>query len=233
MREWRICEAQLLTSQRLDDLFSNRMPAIRISTFANPVECRVFANGLRQCDLRVVKGATDHSAPSLEAQKIAFIGLTQFEFKCRLIEDYLDAAEATRAEVVPVFAAAFDPVERLMAWLRICVDRGVAIACDTGGSVYAASIIRSSNEGLALHADFAPYQMSQLSLSDCTSQLAWNFYAEMPGGAGGHTVLHNSPWTWRRNRKGEVAENYSLPYSAVELRADLHVPARRRRGGSL
>lgn len=28
--------------------------------------------------------------------------------------------------------------------------------------------------------------------------------------------MHNSPWTWRRSRDSEVAENYPLPYSAAE-----------------
>ena len=36
------------------------------------------------------------------------------------------------------------------------------------------------------------------------------------GGSGRHTVLHNSPWTWRRYRDSEIAENYTFPYSAVE-----------------
>ena len=131
MGAWRNCKAQPLTSLSLDDLFSNGIPAIRIPDYATPAECRAFAEGLRRCKLRVVKGATDHSAPSFEAQKIAFIGLTQFEFKYKPIEDYLDAAE-------------------------------------------------------------------------------------VPGGEGGHTTLHNSPWTWQRNREGKIAENYPLPCSAVE-----------------
>ena len=76
MGAWRNCKAQTLTSQSLDDLFSNGIPAIRIPDFATRAECRAFVEGLRRCKLRVVKGATDHSAPSFEAQKIAFIGLT-------------------------------------------------------------------------------------------------------------------------------------------------------------
>lgn len=215
MGAWHASEAQPLSAESLDDLFANRIPAIRIPAFATPDECRAFASGLRQCDLRVVKGATDHAAPSFEAQKIAFIGLTQFEFKYRPVEDYLDAADAARAEVAPVFADAFDPVERLMGRLRSFTDHDVAIAGDPCGRRYSATIIRSSNEGLALHADFAPYQAPQLTVSDCTAQLAWNFYAEVPEEPGGHTMVHNSPWTWQRRRDGEIAENYPLPYEAV------------------
>ena len=86
----------------------------------------------------------------------------------------------------------------------------MAIAADPGGRRYSATIIRSSNEGLALHADFATYQAPQLTVSDCTAQLAWNFYAEVPEGAGGHTTVHNRPWTWTRVHDGEIAENYPL-----------------------
>ena len=202
MSAWKSNEAQPLTVTNLDDLFSNRIPAIRISEFATPDECRTFADGLRQCELRVVKGATDHSASSFEAQKIAFIGLTQFEFKYRPIEEYLDAADASRAEVAPLFARSFDPVERLMGRLRTLISTDVAVACDPGGRAYSATMIRSANEGLALHADFAFYQAPQLTVSDCTAQLAWNFYAEVPDGAGGHTTIHNSPWSWKRSREG-------------------------------
>ena len=216
MVTWQSNEAYPLSAESLDYLFSNRIPAIRVPEFATPEECRAFAKGLRNCDLRVVKGATEHSAPSFDAQKIAFVGLTQFEFKYKPIEDYLDAAEASRAEVAPVFASAFDPVERLMGRLRGCVEVGVSIAGDPGGRLYSATIIRSSNEGLALHADFAPYQAPQLTVSDCTAQLAWNFYAEVPDGEGGHTTLYNSPWTWRRRYDGEIAENYPLSRSVIE-----------------
>ena len=215
MAAWRSSDAQPLSAENLDNLFSNKIPAIRIPAFATPDECRDFASGLRQCELRVVKGATDHAAPSFEAQKIAFIGLTQFEFKYRPVEDYLDAADAARAEVAPVFVGSFDPVERLMERLRGCVENNVAVACDPGGRAYSATIIRSSNEGLALHADFASYQAPQLTVSDCTAQLAWNFYAEVPPGEGGHTTLHNNPWTWQRTRDDEIAENYPLPREAV------------------
>jgi len=215
MRAWKSNEAQALSAESLDDLFSNRIPAIRISEFAAPDECRAFADGLRQCELRAVKGATDYSASSFEAQKIAFIGLTQFEFKYRPIEEYLDAADASRAEVASIFARSFDPVERLMGRLRALIGTDVAVACDPGGRAYSAAMIRSANEGLALHADFASYQAPQLTVSDCTAQLAWNFYAEVPAGAGGHTTIHNSPWTWQRQHDGEVAENYPLPREAV------------------
>ena len=164
----------------------------------------------------MVKGATDLSAPAFEAQRISFIGLTQYEFKYKPIEAYLDAADDARAEVAPVFEKSFDPVERLMGRLRGLDDRSVEIARDPGGRFYSATIIRSSNEGITLHADYAPYQAPQLTVTTCTAQLAFNFYAEIPNSEGGHTTLHNSPWTWTRRQEGEIAENYPLARDQVE-----------------
>jgi hypothetical protein len=215
MGTWSTCEVPSLSGESLDALFDNRIPAIRISNFAAPAECKAFADALRQCDLRVVQGATDHSTPAFQAQRISFIGLTQYEFKYKPIETYLDAADAARAEVAPVFEASFDPVERLMGRLRACAGTSVEIAQDPSGRAYSATIIRSSNEGLTLHADFAPYQAPQLTVSACTAQLAWNFYAEVPDSKGGHTTLHNRPWTWTRGQDGEIAENYPLERSQV------------------
>jgi hypothetical protein len=215
MGNWKVNEPQPLSAESLDALFENRIPAIRISNFATPAECRAFADGLRQCDLRVVKGATDHSAPAFESQRISFIGLTQYEFKYKPMDAYLDAADAARAEVAPVFEKSFNPVERLMSRLRELVDGSVEIARDPGGRRYSATIIRSSNEGLTLHADFAPYQAPQLTVTTCTAQLAWNFYAEVPDSEGGHTTLHNSPWSWTRGHEGEIAENYPLAREQV------------------
>lgn len=121
---------QALTADNLGALLGNEILAIRIPNFAT---FGAFADGLRQCDLHVVKVATVYSSPSFEAQKIAFIGLTQYEFEYRPIEDYLDAADTARAEVAPVFEAAFDPVERLMVRLRDITGTGVEIAGDSGG----------------------------------------------------------------------------------------------------
>ena len=121
---------QALTADNLGALLGNEILAIRIPNFAT---FGAFADGLRQCDLHVVKGARVYFSPSFEAQKIAFIGLTQYEFEYRPIEDYLDAADTARAEVAPVFEAAFDPVERLMVRLRDITGTGVEMAGDPGG----------------------------------------------------------------------------------------------------
>ena len=105
MRSWRVNDAERLSAESLRALFDNEIPAIRIPDFATSDECRAFAEAMRRCETRVVKGATEHSSPAFAGQPIRFIGLTQYEFKYRPMADYLDAAEASRAEVAPVLAA--------------------------------------------------------------------------------------------------------------------------------
>ena len=114
-----------------------------------------------------------------------------------------------------MFALAFDPIERLIAALEPHVDGPVGVAAEPEGSAYFAGIIRKSNDGLALHADFAPYQAPGYMVDRVDAQLAWNLYVEAPA-EGGVTTLHDAAWTWSRSRPGEVADNYPLPRSAVD-----------------
>ena len=212
---WKCCSAQALTAENLEALFDNEIPAIRIGHFADPEEGRAFANGMRKRNLRFVQGVTERSSASFSSQRIGYIGLTQFEYKHRQIGDYLDAAERSTAEVREVFNESFDPVQRLIDKLRAELGQRVDIGT-ANGRLYSHTIIRNSNEGLALHADFAPYQAPTLSVSSANAQLAWNFYAEVPEESGGETTIYNSPWTWRPSVEGEVAENYPLDESLVE-----------------
>ena len=212
---WKCCSAQALTAENLEALFDNEIPAIRIGHFADPEEGRAFANGMRKRNLRFVQGVTERSSASFSSQRIGYIGLTQFEYKHRPIGDYLDAAERSTAEVREVFNESFDPVLRLIDKLRAELGQRVDIGT-ANGRLYSHTIIRNSNEGLALHADFAPYQAPTLSVSSANAQLAWNFYAEVPEESGGETTIYNSPWTWRRRYDGEIAENYPLSRSVIE-----------------
>ena len=232
MSTWQNVEAHPLSAESLNALFSNRIPAIRIPGFAGPVECRAFANGLRQCDLRVVTGVTDHSAPSFEMQKIAFIELTQFEFAYRPIEDYLDAAEASREEVAPVFAAAFDPVERLMARRRACVEDEMTIA-----RTPAAGLIRRRSS--AAPTQFSPCMRISHPIRRRNSPC--------------RIVPRNLPGTFtskcRRERAAYGTAEQPVDLAALPVQRDrgelhvalqrcgrravLHVPARGRRSGAL
>lgn len=215
MRTWKSCEADSLSRDSLVALFANELPALRIPDFATHAECEAFSAATKQFAMKPVEGDTAHGAASFDTQQIMHLGMTQASYKRRGLEAYFDAAVTARSETARVIERSFDPVARLMALLRDYVDGTVALARESDGTPYFAGIIRNSNNGLALHADFAPYQAPQFAVSAVDAQLAWNFYAETPAG-GGVTTLHNAPWTWTRQTEGEVAENYPLDVSLVE-----------------
>jgi hypothetical protein len=161
-----------------------------------------------------VQGDTAHGAASFDSQQIMHLGMTQASYKRRGLQAYFDDAVTARAETAAVIEQSFDPVSRLIALLDRNVQGTVDIAREPDGSSYFAGIIRNSNNGLALHADFAPYQAPLFAVSAVDAQLAWNFYAETPT-EGGVTTLHNAMWKWTRSSPGEVAENYPLDASLV------------------
>jgi hypothetical protein len=212
---WKTREAQPLDAGSLDALFGNEIPAIRIPGFADAGECARFAAAAKRFPMKAVVGDTAVGQPAFAAQRIDHLGMTQAEYKRRGPAAYFEQAKRASAETAEVYALSFDPVARLRALLSAQVCGAVAVAAEPDGRRYFAGIIRRSNQGLALHADFAPYQAPGYMVDRVDAQLAWNFYAETPA-EGGITTLHDAPWTWTRSRPGEVAENYPLPPEAVE-----------------
>lgn len=204
-----------LDSASLAELMANEIPAIRIEGFASPSECQAFTAATRRFAMRPVTGDTEVGQPAYAAQRIDHLGMTQGEYKRRGRDVYLEAAKRATAEVRQVFDLSFDPVSRLVDRLRPCIAGPISIAREADGRTYFCGIIRNSNDGLALHADFAPYQARKLAIDRVEAQLAWNFYAEVPA-EGGDTTLHNAPWTWSSTNADEIAENYPLPRASVE-----------------
>ena len=177
--QWDPKQACDLSSANLQALFDNRIPAIRIRDFATAHECRAFADSMRKRKLRYVQGNTDRPSASFDRQRIGYIGLTQFKYKLRPMGDYLQASEDSTARATAVFSESFNPVQRMIALLESTADATASIGTE-GGRQYSHAISRNSNDGLGLHANYAPYQARKLSVVDATAQLAWNFYAEIP-----------------------------------------------------
>lgn len=211
---WKTDEPQPLSRASLAALFANEIPAIRIPGFASADECARFAAATRRFVMRPVVGDTEVGQPAFAAQPINHLGMTQAEYKRRGPAAYFEDARRATAETAGVYALSFDPRERLLDLLRAHFDGPVAYAEEPDGRRYFVGIIRKSNAGLALHADFAPYQAPGYMVDCVDAQLAWNFYAETPA-RGGVTTLYDAPWRWTRRRPGEVGENYPLPPEAV------------------
>lgn len=214
MGHWKTDRAVELTPANLAALFANQVPAIRVPDFATADECRAFAKAVKRHEMKTVIGERQVAVEAFASQRIEHLGLTQAEYKLRGVDAYLDASKVAQAQVSDVCAASFDPLARLITTLQANVKGQVGIAREPDGRPYFCGIIRNSNNGLMLHADFALYQAPQYAIARVEAQIVCNFYVETPAKAG-VTTLHDAPWQWQPSVPGEVAENYPLPESLV------------------
>ncbi len=211
---WKTDQPAEFDKASLAALFANEIPAICIPDFATRAECEGFATATRRFTMKPVVGDTSIGQTAFAAQRIDHLGLTQAAYKKRGPVAYFEAAKHATAETAAVYALSFNPLDRLIDMLRRHYAGQVTLAVEPDGRPYFTGIIRKSNDGLALHADFAPYQAPGYMVDRIDAQLAWNFYAEAPL-KGGVTTLHDAIWTWTRSQPGEIAENYPLPAESV------------------
>lgn len=194
-----------LTAENLKALLDNKIPAIRIKGFATPEECEKFARAAKAGNMKFYNVAA----------KIGFIGLAQYEYRWNTPkENYFRDVKTAIADREAVIAAAeWDPLERLLKTVQQVHQAPVKVAEEPGMGLYYAGIVRSASEGVALHADYAPFNSPAYSIKDIDAQLGWNFFAEGLQ-SGGKTTVHNAPWT-PEIAPGEIPKSYGLPHEIV------------------
>ena len=187
-----------LNRESLDGLLANHIPAVRIRGFATIAECAAFAAAMRHGRIKSYGVETP----------INYIGMAQYEFRWGTAKrDYFDAVAAANADRDQVFQASFDPMRRLIERTSSVWPQRVAVAEDSGRP-YFAGIIRFASAGIALHADYAPFNMPGYSVDAIDSQLAWNLFVEAPT-AGGVTTIYNTPWS-PKMEPGQPPQSYGL-----------------------
>ena len=193
-----------LTQETLTALLANEIPAIRIQAFATEEECDGFADAMRRGQMRYYK--VDHP--------VGYIGMAQYEYRWgHNKKDYFDAVAKANADQKDVFQRSFDAMARLIDTLQSIWPAQVMVAEDEYGP-YFAGIIRFASEGIALHADYGPFNMPGYSVDKVDAQLGWNLFVEAPK-AGGVTTIYNAPWT------PEMADNE--PPQSYGLSLDDHI----------
>lgn len=176
-------EALHLSSNSLDDLFNNRIAAIRVPGFASSEECEAFC-----------AAADEHGYDYYEGvvPPIGKIGITQYEAGPGGAESYFAQAEDAIEALGELSRASFDPLARVIDALS---DLTVArVAFEEGVGSYFAGLVRQIRTAL-LHVDWAPLDGPSWGIGDIDAQLAWNIYLKAPG-AGGECIVHNRPWVW-------------------------------------
>jgi hypothetical protein len=204
MSTWTSYEERELTPENLALLLDNRIPAIRIRAFATQDECASFATAAK-------KGRMQYYNVS---DRIGYIGLAQYQYRWnKSKEEFLADVPQARADVEEVFAASFNPVQRVMNHMRQAWSKPIEIASE-GGRPYFAGIIRSTSDKIDLHVDWAPVNSPDYAIGAIDSQLGWNFFAEELE-SGGHTTVHNVPWN-PHVEPGVIPKSYGLERQLVE-----------------
>ncbi|SLN65805.1 2OG-Fe(II)-dependent halogenase WelO5 family protein [Oceanibacterium hippocampi] len=204
MATWKDLQEQSLTRESLSALLGNEIPAIRIRNFATAAECELFSRAAKTGNVKYYS----------VKKKIGYIGQAQYEYRWNPDKsEYFEAVREARKDLHDVLSRSFDPVQRLMDRLRAVYPADVDVAREPGLGEYYAGIIRLASQGVDLHADFAPINTIDYSISSIDSQLGWNFFAEDPG-AGGLTTVHNAPWNPER-KPGEIPQSYGLDHAIV------------------
>jgi hypothetical protein len=200
---WIDREEHELSRESLEMLLDNRIPAIRIRNFATPEECARFAEVAKR---NIVKYYSI-------TKRVGYIGLAQYEYRWdRPKSDYFRDAAAAEEEVRRVIQQSFDPRARLIDMLQALRDEPVETAHEEGGT-YFAGIIRSTSDGIDLHADWAPLNSPSYDIAQIDGQLGWNFFAESLL-TGGYTTVHNRPWS-PEAAPGEIPRSYGLDRESV------------------
>lgn len=193
-----------LTTENLALLLDNKLPAIRIKGFATPDESSAFSAAAKAGNMQHYN----------VADRIGFIGLAQFQYRwSKTKAEFLADVPKAQADVNAVFVGSFNPLQRLMERLRAVWPAVVDVAREDG-QPYFAGIIRSTNDKIDLHVDWAPVNSPDYAIGAIDGQLGWNFFAEELA-SGGHTTVYNNPWN-PEIVEGEIPKSYGLDRGLTE-----------------
>jgi hypothetical protein len=205
LQKWSTLEDLTLTSEALEALFRNEIPAIRIAQFATEQECQKLAEASEFVGFDFYENVEP---------PIGRIGITQFEFGNSRKLGYFDAVHQATSRRNRIVSLAFDPLERLATLLKKHTANEVKIAQENHQlGQYFAGLIRHINVAL-LHVDFAKLDAPDWEIGRCVAQLAWNLYLKVPEN-GGECVVHNRQWC-ANDEKFKVPDSYSYEMSLVK-----------------
>lgn len=201
---WKELKEFDLSKENLIKLLNNEIPAIRIKGFASDEECAAFTEAMKSANIKTYGKAA-----------VGYIGMAQVEYRWdKTKEDYFADVKSAYTDQQFVFDNSFNPMQRLIDRLSECWGGSVGIAEEPGFGDYFAGIIRFASKGIALHADYAPFNSPGYAIENIDSQLGWNLFVEVPSG-GGVTTVHNEPWT-PEMKDGTPPPSYGLDRSLVE-----------------
>ena len=176
-------------------LIENRIPAVRIKSFAEAHETDALVTGL-----------LEHACRTCSISQVTRLGISQYEQGIRASKDnYFKLARRIEPEFAQVCASSFSPVHRLINQLgKMGFDAGVM--SEPGMGEYFAGNGKLRDGYSPVHVDFAPQDSAGWAIAEADTQLAWNLYLRVPP-EGGELLLWDKHWQPEDDRH-KVDDNY-------------------------
>lgn len=181
---WENKQEYPLTPESLKMLLEQRIPLIRLKEFATPEECEML---YAQSQLLNFNAYEDVSP------KIEKVGITVFEYNSISKGDYFQEVEQASKLRDSIFAASFNPLERIITKFRECGAK-VRIASEPFYGSYYAGLIRKIEHGTQIHIDFAPLEQSGWEVCTIVTQLSWTLYLKLSPNNHGKTYIYDRRW---------------------------------------
>ncbi|MBD2438745.1 hypothetical protein [Nostoc sp. FACHB-110] len=178
---WENKQEYPLTVESLKQLIEHRIPFIRIKGFATHEECATLSEQSNFFTFNAYQDVTP---------KIEKVGITVFEYNKIGKADYFQEVEKASKLRDSIFAASFNPLERIMDKFRDCGAK-VRIASEANYGNYYAGLIRKIENGTQLHIDFAPVEQSGWEVCTVTTQLSWTLYLKLSDNNQGKTCIYD------------------------------------------
>ncbi|ERT14453.1 2OG-Fe(II)-dependent halogenase WelO5 family protein [Photorhabdus temperata] len=198
---WASKELVKLSSESLQAIIDNKIPAVMIDDFATTEE-----------SVQLSAAILGMKAKQYEFGRPGFyLGNPLTHYRDRPKEEYFAQVNAAEQERTQFTNQAFDPVVRFIQRINHDTDFSISIAEEPGLGPYFAGIVRIISSGSDLHVDYAPtFAKGNLAIGGISTQLAWNLYVSSPS-QGGETVIYNQPF------KSTVVDKTYKPYDSSLL----------------
>jgi len=174
---WKSTEILPLAHASVMDLIEHRIPAVRISDFANASEITRFKTRL-----------LSNSCRTKSIEQVTRLGISQYQQGLRRSkEEYFRLAQEVQKDFDEIFRQSFSPLQRIIERLK-SAGFDTAIMHEPGFGDYFAGSGKLRNGFSPIHVDYAPQDSQDWAVGASKAQLAWNFYLQVPD-AGGELLL--------------------------------------------
>lgn len=193
---WEDNKIHLISHSSLCALIENRIPGVRIDSFASTEEAN-----------KLVDALMEHACRTRSVKQVTRLGISQYEQGVRASkEDYFSSANKLNDAFSQIFdQSGFSPVQRI---IRIFGENGfdADIMQEPGMGSYFAGNGKLRNGFSPIHVDYAAQDSDGWAIAEASVQLAWNFYLRVPE-EGGELLLWDKLWN-SEDDVHQVEDNY-------------------------